>query len=108
MFFALSTFLFLKKSMIKEDFIRSLIIKYNFNRAEAQKIVAVFFDCFREGLKQERKVMIMDFGLFHVLQKKQRTGRNPSSGEVYEIPPRLSVTFKSAKSYKKFLNREND
>lgn len=45
------------------------------------------------------------FGSFVLVQRKQRKGRNPKTGETILIPARKVVVFKAAKSLRETANK---
>ena len=47
----------------------------------------------KKTLESSEDVMISGFGKFSVKNKKERRGRNPTTGEEVMIAPRKVVTF---------------
>lgn len=45
------------------------------------------------GITKDGRVMLRQFGAFHVRARAARTGRNPSTGEAIAIPARKAVVF---------------
>ena len=48
-----------------------------------------------ETVKNDKEVRLIGFGTFKKKHRTARTGRNPSSGEMMEIPESDSFGFKS-------------
>jgi integration host factor subunit alpha len=48
--------------------------------------------------------MISGFGKFSVKEKKERRGRNPTTGESMMLSPRKVVTFKCSGKLRDMLN----
>lgn len=63
------------------------------NRLEAKEIVELFFEEIRKSLENGENVHVSGFGNFNLRDKKSRPGRNPKTGETYEISKRRVVTF---------------
>lgn len=59
-----------------------------------------------EGLTRDGKVSIAGLGIFELKRQPARTGRNPRSGEMIEIPEHNRVIFKPAADLRRFINRE--
>lgn len=52
------------------------------------------------ALSREKGIELRNFGVFKVRLRKERTGRNPRTGEKVPIPPRKVVHFKAGKILK--------
>jgi nucleoid DNA-binding protein len=61
-------------------------------------------DCLAEGDRLEFR----DFGVFEVVQRKQKIGRNPkNAGVPIVIPSRSAVKFTPGKKMKEVIEGEN-
>jgi integration host factor subunit alpha len=49
--------------------------------------------------------MISNFGKFCVKEKRERRGRNPSTGQEMILKPRKVVTFKCSGTLREKINR---
>lgn len=54
----------------------------------------------QEAMKWDGKVQIAGFGTFEMRERADRTGRNPSNGEIIEIPVGKIPAFKPGKAFK--------
>lgn len=61
---------------------------------DAEKLISDFFNVISEELEQGNLVKIKRFGCFGVIKKSARPGRNPKTGEVFEISERKVCIFK--------------
>ena len=68
------------------------------------EIVELVFDTLKESLERGEKIKISGFGNFDVRNKKERTGRNPQTGEEIQISASNNVGFKPGKALKGALN----
>ncbi len=59
----------------------------------------------KQSLESGEDVMISGFGKFQVKDKRQRRGRNPSTGEDIILSPRRVVTFKSSGKLRNRINK---
>ena len=66
------------------------------NVREAKDLVDAVFDEIKKALESGQQVKLSSFGNFNLLEKKQRPGRNPKSGEVILVTPRWVVTFSAS------------
>jgi integration host factor subunit alpha len=63
------------------------------NAAPGKEMVDAFFEEIRATLECGEAVKLSGFGSFHVLDKPQRPGRNPKTGEAVSISARRVSTF---------------
>jgi integration host factor subunit alpha len=64
---------------------------------EAQRIIDNMLDTIKGKLLEGDKIMLTGFGVFHVVNRKQRRGINPQSGDSILIKSRKYVSFKPSK-----------
>ena len=57
-----------------------------------------------EELKKGEKVQLVGFGTFEVVERKEREGRNPQSGETMKIAASKAPKFKAGKALKDAMN----
>jgi len=62
-----------------------------------KQIVQMLFDEIVNELAAGNRLEFRDFGVFEVVVRKPRTGRNPKTGEKVAVPPKRVVTFKMGK-----------
>lgn len=60
----------------------------------ARELVNTFFDEVERALVEEGRVKLHNFGTFETIDKRERIGRNPHSGEPMKISARRVVRFK--------------
>ena len=64
-----------------------------------QIIQALFDEIINEGVKGNR-LEFRDFGVFEVVTRRPRTGRNPRTGDPVAVEAKRVVTFKAGKLMK--------
>ncbi len=69
-----------------------------YSRAEARALVDQYFSEIEDGLRTDRVVSLQGFGVFKLLPKAARLGRNPRSnaGAIYPIPAHEAVSFRAS------------
>ena len=80
----------LTKAQIAEN-IRS---QTGFTKNKSVQIVETLLELIKGSLASGDDVLISGFGKFRVLEKKDRKGRNPATGDGMMLPARRVVTFK--------------
>ena len=74
--------------------------KMGFRVSTARNFVDLTLARMSDGVIYDEKLMLSNFGTFHVHAKKERIGRNPRTGEETMIMPRRVVSFKQAQGLK--------
>ena len=66
----------------------------------ARKFVDVTLARMSDGVVHDEKLMLLNFGTFHVHARNERMCRNPRTGEEAIMSSRRVVSFKQAQSLK--------
>ena len=86
--------------MNKTELINAVAEKAGLSKKAAEAAVNATLSAITEGLKTEEKVQLVGFGSFEVKNRAARTGRNPRTKEVVEIPASKVPVFKAGKALK--------
>jgi nucleoid DNA-binding protein len=74
--------------------------KMGMKMGTARQFVDLTISRMGEGMIQDEKLMLSDFGTFRVLFKQERPGRNPKTGKETRISARKSIAFKQSHGLK--------
>ena len=94
----------MSKTITKLDLVNHLNQKMGLNKVESKEIVEAFFNEIKKSLTDNEEVKISGFGNFKILNKKERPGRNPKTGEPAIISARRVVTFKAGQKLRKKMS----
>lgn len=89
--------------MNKGDLINE-VAKVVSTKKEAQAVVDCVFSNITKALKKKDTVTMLGFGVFKVVKRKARTGRNPQTGEAIKIKAKNVLKFAAGKSLKDVVN----
>lgn len=85
----------------KKQLISKIATKTNHHPNEVRAIVQSFLDAITESLSTGDRLEFRDFGVFEVVTRKQKIGRNPKNADVaIVIPERQAVKFTAGKRMK--------
>jgi DNA-binding protein HU-beta len=70
------------------------------SKAAAARALDAFTTTVTKALAKGEDVVLVGFGTFTTSKRKARTGRNPQSGAVINIPARVVAKFKVGKKLK--------
>jgi integration host factor subunit alpha len=87
-------------SLTRDKLAEIISEKMDLKISTARKFVDLTLARMSDGVIHDEKLMLSNFGTFHVHAKKERIGRNPRTGEEAMITPRCVVSFKQAQGLK--------
>lgn len=91
--------------MTKKDFTKMLFEKGVFSsKAEAERKFEAILNSIEEVLKSGEELNFIGWGKFEVVQKAERIGRNPKTGEEIIIEAKKAVKFKAGKTLTEKMN----
>jgi len=91
--------------MNKLELISALKNEANISKAEAARVVQIFFDSMADSMAKEDRIEIRGLCSFFVKNYKSYTGRNPKTGEKVTIRPKKLPFFKAGKELKERVDR---
>jgi integration host factor subunit beta len=91
--------------MNKLELIAALAGKQELSKAEAARIVNLFFDSMTRVLCSGDRVEIRGFCALNVKNYKSYTGRNPKSGKHVTVKPKSLPFFKVGAELRKRVDR---
>ena len=91
----------MSKTVTKADIIEHLHNDLGLNKTECKLLVEDFFSEIKSALINNEEVKLSGFGNFELIEKKERPGRNPKTGEAVTISARRVVTFRAGNKLRK-------
>ena len=86
--------------MNKTELIAAMAENSGLTKKDCEAALAAFTGAVETAMKGEDKVQLVGFGSFEVKSRAARTGRNPRTKEVVEIPASKVPVFKAGKALK--------
>ena len=82
----------------KKQLISKIAAKVNHHPNEVRAVIQTFLDAITDTLSGGDRIEFRDFGVFEVVTRKQKIGRNPKNAKVaIVIPERQAVKFTAGK-----------
>lgn len=78
----------------KKDLVQAVAKDSKFSQTDVQTIVEATLENIKKGTLEVGSCQIMGFGVFKVVERKERKGRNPQTGAEMIIPAKKVVKFK--------------
>ena len=86
--------------MNKAELIAAVAEKASLSKKHSEAAVNAALEAISAALQDGDKVQLVGFGSFEVKKRAARTGRNPRTKEVVEIPASQVPVFKAGKALK--------
>jgi len=90
-----------KKTLTKRELVLRISAETNLKQADVMDVLQMTLDVITDELAKGNNIEFRNFGVFEVLCRKARLGRNPNNAKVtVQIPARAVVKFKPGKEMK--------
>ena len=86
--------------MKKSELISAIAANSGLSKKDSEKALAGTIEAITNALVAGDKVQLVGFGIFDVKERAARTGRNPKTKEVINIPATKTPLFKPGKPLK--------
>jgi len=86
--------------MNKGDLIEQVAEKAGLTKKDSEKALSAVLESIEEALAKGESVQLVGFGTFEARERKEREGRNPSTGEKIKIEAMKVPAFKPGKALK--------
>lgn len=91
--------------MNKNELVKAVVSeKSHFTQAEVAEIVDTVMDVIKATVASGERVNLVGFGAFECVERAERSGRNPQTGEEIVIAAFKSPKFKPSKGFKDAVN----
>ena len=89
----------------KAELVEAVAKKTGFTKKESANAVNAVFEALQDIIASGDKISLVGFGSFDTVERGERTGRNPQTGEPMTIPARTVPHFKAGKGLKEAVNK---
>jgi len=105
----MTTTLSSKNTMTKKKLINSISQEKGIHPNDVRHVIQAFLDKMTDCLSEGERLEFRDFGVFEVVQRKQKIGRNPKKAEQpIIIPARSAVKFTPGKKMRKLIENASE
>jgi integration host factor subunit beta len=93
-----------KNTVTKKKLIQAISQEKGIHPNDVRQVVQAFLDKMTECLATGERLEFRDFGVFEVVERKQKIGRNPKNAAVpIIIPARAAVKFTPGKKMRRLI-----
>ena len=86
--------------MNKNELVEMVVEKTGMTKKDSESAVSAVLEGITDTMVKGEKVQLVGFGTFEVRERKEREGRNPSTGEAIKIAAQKVPAFKPGKALK--------
>lgn len=95
-------------TITKKKLIQQISQNRNLHPNDVRNVIQAFLDAMTDSLSIGDRLEFRDFGVFEVVERKQKIGRNPKNAAVpIVIPARKAVKFTPGKKMKKMIETKS-
>ncbi len=91
--------------MNKSELVKLVAEKTGLKKKDAEHATNAVFGIIKEALKKGERVSIAGFGIFEVVERKEREGINPATREKIKIPATRVPKFRPSSSLKEEVKK---
>ena len=91
-------------TLTKVEMVNSIADQIGYPKNKSSELVETLLELIKSSLESGDDVLISRFGKFCVKEKRERRGRNPSTGKDMMMKPRRVVTFRSSGKLRNKIN----
>jgi len=94
-------------TITKKKLIQQISQKHGVHPNDVRNVIQAFLDAMTDTLSQGDRLEFRDFGVFEIVERKQKIGRNPKNAAVpIVIPARAAVKFTPGKKMRKLIEEK--
>ncbi len=91
-------------TLSKVQIVNSIANQIGYTKDYSSEMLETVLELIKKALESGDDVLISGFGKFCVKEKRERRGRNPSTGEDMILEPRRVVTFRCSGKLRDKIN----
>jgi integration host factor subunit beta len=96
-------------TMTKKKLVQQIASKRGMHPNDVRNVIQSFLDAMTDSLSDGNRLEFRDFGVFEVVVRKQKIGRNPKNAAVpIVIPARNAVKFTPGKKMRKMIEHGSE
>lgn len=93
-------------TITKKELVQKISQKLGLHPNEVRDVIQSFLDEMTDGLSKGDRFEFRDFGVFEIVERRQKVGRNPKNAAIpIVIPARPAVKFTTGKKMKKMIEK---
>ena len=96
----------MRKNLTRNKLAERINVRLGYSKEEAKEFIDIVLNYIKNNINEEENFKISKFASFKVINKKERIGRNPKTGQDAIISERKVVSCKFSKNLKNKINND--
>ena len=96
----------MRKNFTRKKLAERINLKLGYSKEEAKEFVEIFLNYIKINVNSKKNIKISKLASFKVVNKNQRIGRNPKTGQEAIISKRKVISCKFSKNLKNNINND--
>lgn len=93
-------------TITKKQLVQAISQEKNLHPNDVRNVIQAFLDAMTQFLAKGDRLEFRDFGVFEIVERKQKIGRNPkNAGVPIVIPARKAVKFTPGKMMRQLIEK---
>lgn len=92
-------------NITKAEFIQQLVDEHRYKKKDATAFVDDFLDMVLGNIERGNTVSFRGFGCFDMVERAERSGMNPNTGEKCKVPAHWSPRFYPGNAMKRAVKK---
>ncbi|MDU0810036.1 MAG: HU family DNA-binding protein [Burkholderia sp.] len=92
--------------MNKQELINAISNEIGTSKIKTSKMLNILLNVIKKVVSDGESVQLIGFGSFTSSNRSIRTGRNPKTGEIINIPASKKVKFTPGKAFRNAINKK--
>ena len=85
--------------MTKAELVDHVAATVDLSKSQTEAVLTQCLQAIMDALQAGESVELRGFGRFHLRHRQPRAGRNPRTGEAFQIPAKTVPTFTAGKAF---------
>jgi DNA-binding protein HU-beta len=94
--------------MNKAQLVEALASRTQLTKVQSENVLDAAIEIIQGAVSAGEGVKLVGFGSFTLADRKARTGRNPQTGQTFNLPATRVPRFRPGKEFKQFVSRPSD
>ena len=94
--------------MNKAQLVERLASQTKLTKVQSENVLDAALEIIQDAVSAGEGVKLVGFGTFSLADRKARTGRNPQTGQTFNLPATRVPRFRPGKEFKQFVIRPSD
>ncbi len=91
-------------TLTKAKIVEAVAEQIGYTKNQSVNMIETLLELIKRSLESGEDVLVSGFGKFRIKEKRERRGRNPSTGEDMMLEPRRVVTFNCSRKLRDKIN----